>query len=69
MIIEVKIKERLDELGKSQGWLARATRKRSSYINRLANGKIENPRLSICLHISEILNCTVNDLWVGIFED
>jgi len=59
-----KIRERLVEIGRSQGWLARQTGYSTEYINRIVNGKLKNPGIEACKKIAKILGRMVEELWV-----
>jgi DNA-binding XRE family transcriptional regulator len=61
--IEPKIKERLAELGVSQGWLSRMMSLDRGTINRYCNGNLL-PHFERCLEMAVFLACHVEDLWI-----
>jgi len=59
-----RIQKRLDELGKSQGWLARETGFTREYINKIISGKVSNPGIKNCKKIAKVLGRYPFELWV-----
>jgi len=59
-----EIKKRLEELDKSQGWLARQTGYSREYINKIISKKIPNPGIYACKKIAKVLGRLVEELWV-----
>jgi len=57
-----KITEKLSEIKKSQGWLARQSGLADSYVNRICRGFID-PRISTAFKITKALKCQIEDLW------
>lgn len=64
---EVKIKEILEEQGKSQKWLAKKTGYTAVYINLLTSGKQVNPSLRVAHAIAKALKKKINKVWI--FEE
>jgi len=59
-----KIKQRLKEMGKSQGWLARETGFSREYINKIISGKVSNPGIKNCKKIAKVLGRFADELFV-----
>lgn len=62
--MKCKIKERREEVGISQGQLARKVGTSREQMNRIERGKIKNPGITTCKKIAEALWTTVESLWV-----
>lgn len=62
--MENRIKERREELGISQGELARKTGCAREQINRIENNKTKNPGIKMCKKIADALYIAVDKLWV-----
>lgn len=58
------IRERREELGISQGELARKAGCAREQINRIENEKTKDPRISLCKKIAKALYVDVDKLWV-----
>ena len=61
---KIRIKERLKEIGKSQGWLASYSGLKKEYVSSLATGRIKNPHLLTLIKISRALRCSIEDIWI-----
>lgn len=57
------IRERREELGFSQGELARKVGCAREQINRIENEKTKDPRISLCKKIARALYVDVDKLW------
>lgn len=62
--MENRIKERREELGMTQGALARKTGCAREVINRIENNKTKNPGIEMCKKIAKALYVDVDKLWV-----
>jgi DNA-binding XRE family transcriptional regulator len=58
-----RIRQKLQELGKTVGWLARRTGMDSAKICHLMDGTIPNPTIKTCIRLARGLHCKVDDLW------
>jgi len=56
------IRERLEKLGRSQGWLSRETGIGRNHLSKIVNGHY-NPQLLTAKLIARSLHCLVDDLW------
>jgi len=63
-LMECLVKQRREELGFSQGELARKVGIQREQINRIENRKIKNPGIIICKKIAKALYVDVDKLWV-----
>jgi len=59
-----KIRERLEEISRSQGWLAEQTGYTTEYINRIINGKVKNPGIEACKKIAKALGKLIEELFI-----
>jgi DNA-binding XRE family transcriptional regulator len=57
------IKKRLEELCKSQGWLACVSGINRQMISKIANGRTRDPRIQTAMKIAQALHCSIEDLW------
>jgi DNA-binding XRE family transcriptional regulator len=62
--VKNKVQERLNEIGRSQGWLSRETGYSREYINKIISGKVPNPGIDACKKIAKALGRYVEELWL-----
>lgn len=61
-IIRNSIKERLEKIDRSQGWLSRRTGIDRTHLGKIVNGT-HNPGLLTAKKIADALTCLIDDLW------
>ena len=66
--IGLNIVKRLQDMGKSSGWLARQTHKADDTIRRYITG-MRVPTAIALYKIAEALGCSMDELMEGVFED
>ena len=58
-----RIAERLEELGKSQRWLAQKAGISEGHLSEIINNTIQYPRINTCCKIYKALESMPEDLW------
>lgn len=60
--INIRLKEILDERGKTRGYLSRATNTRFEVINKWYSNKVEKLDLDVLARICYVLDCSPGDI-------